>query len=71
VTNREVIIKGLQNKLQDANVVDYIECPYSSFDDCLNEQLAPNCIHDYEDPIFKARCRDCKTKWLNKEWKSE
>ena len=69
MTNREVIIKALQE--HNENIADYIECPYSWFEICLNEQLDPDCIHNYEDPIFKARCRECKMKWLDKEWNND
>ena len=69
MTNREVIMQGLQTHTD--SVVDYIECPYILPEDCLNEQRDPDGIRDYEDPVFKDTCRQCKMLWLEKEWKND
>lgn len=52
MTNREVLIKSLQDKEADEYTVDYI--------DCVN---SPDCRLDGE-----RSCTECKMRWLEQEW---
>ena len=59
MTNREVLIKSLQDgdSKTDLCTVDYIACP--SCDDC-----------SYDGGIDTSMCSYCKAEWLNKEWET-
>ena len=69
MTNREVIIKALQNftGAYEENV-DFISCPYVLYKDCLNEQRG---VREYDKFEFSENCSECKKIWLEKEGKSE
>lgn len=55
MTNREVLIKSLQDKEADIYTVDYIACPSS-----------PGC--KYDGSSDHSACDECKMEWLDKEW---
>lgn len=55
MTNREVLIKSLQDKEADDYTVDYITCVNSS--DCK-----------YNGGSDHTPCDECKKKWLDEEW---
>lgn len=66
MTNREVIIKALQNftGAYEENV-DFIACPYVLYKDCLNEQRG---VRGYDKFAHYENCAECKKIWLEKEW---
>lgn len=55
MTNREVLIKSLQDKEADICTVSYIACPSS-----------PGCKYDGSSAY--SACEECKMEWLDKEW---
>ena len=55
MTNREVLIKSLQDKEADICTVEYIACPSS-----------PGCKYDGSSDY--SACEECKMEWLDKEW---
>ena len=67
MTNKEVLIQALQNfdGEYENNITDYIECPYTSDIECLIEQRD---IFDFSSSEGIEACRECKAKWLLKEW---
>ena len=53
-TNREYLIQALQNKDDNEETMNNLECPrYDSYD----------CLHAYDD----TPCWKCKSMWLDKE----
>ena len=65
MTNKDRIILELQKMDQEnVNAADYIECPYTVFDDCLMDKRG---LFDYDSPEGLAACRACKASWLLKE----
>lgn len=68
-TNKDVMVAALTNSIDDGGayyegVVEYyIDCPYYSDSDCLNE-------HDGNKvgtAAYSAGCVRCKLSWLNRE----
>ena len=67
-TNREVLIHALQNfedEYDEDYITDYLACPYYNDDDCENHK---NGIEYGSGFAWTEGCRECKQKWLFKEW---
>lgn len=65
ITNRQMLIQGLQDTQQDEYTTSYIDCPYTHSDYCLNHQRGV----EYGDGVeWNANCTACKIAWLGKEF---
>ena len=65
ITNRQMLIEGLQDKKQDEYTTSYIDCPYIHTDDCLNHDKGV----EYGDGVaWNENCVECKIAWLDKEF---
>lgn len=65
MTNREALIDLLSTGTFEADILatSYIECPYSSDSDCHNK-------YSYGTTDFQIYCdEECKTKWLEEEYR--
>ena len=64
VTNRQMLIQGLQDTQQDEYTVSYIDCPYCRPSDCPNNHMGI----EYAIIEYEANCTACKIAWLGKEF---
>lgn len=76
--NADIIILDMQNLLEinrepdediyfedeyGHNVTDYIDCPYTGSDKCLNEIRGV----EYKEKGWNDNCSECKARWLLEE----